>query len=151
MVDFEVVRYPSISDWHTFWQKLNTVVALAQAGIEARFRLSWQVGVGARLTDFQQNFFWKEIVFGKNLFVQKMLTAIFWANYFFFNKEFFTKIFFFTIFFCEIFILLKKCMAKILLGKISFWQILVWQQFYFFGEFFLAKFCWSKFFWGHFF
>ena len=47
MVDFEVVRYPSISDI----QKSNTVVALAQAGIEARLRLGWQVGVGARLTD----------------------------------------------------------------------------------------------------
>ena len=47
MVDLEKVRYPSISDI----QKSNTVVALAQAGIEARLRLSWQVGVGARLTD----------------------------------------------------------------------------------------------------
>ena len=51
MVDFEVVRYPSISDI----QKSNTVVALAQAGIEARLRMVWQVGVGARLTDNPSN------------------------------------------------------------------------------------------------
>ena len=29
----------------------NTVVALAQAGNRGRLKMSWQVGVGARLTD----------------------------------------------------------------------------------------------------
>ena len=46
-----MVRYPCITDIHTYIQKSNTVVALAQAGIEARLRLGWQVGVGARLTE----------------------------------------------------------------------------------------------------
>ena len=51
MVDLKMVRYPSITDIHTYIQKSNTVVALAQAGFKARLRLGWQVGVGARLTD----------------------------------------------------------------------------------------------------
>ena len=46
MVDFEVVRYPSISDIHTYILKSNTVVALAQAGIKARSRLSCKLGLG---------------------------------------------------------------------------------------------------------
>ena len=36
---------------HTHRHKTNTVVALAQAGNEARLRLGWQVGAGARLTE----------------------------------------------------------------------------------------------------
>ena len=51
MVDSEKVRYPSKTDRHTDTHKTNTVVALAQAGNEARLRLGWQVGVGARLTE----------------------------------------------------------------------------------------------------
>ena len=46
-----ILRWYAILASLTYIQKSNTVVALAQAGIQARLRLGWQVGVGARLTD----------------------------------------------------------------------------------------------------
>ena len=46
-----ILRWYAILASLTYIQKSNTVVALAQAGIQARLRLGWQVEVGARLTD----------------------------------------------------------------------------------------------------
>ena len=47
MVDLEKVCYPSM----THRQNSSTVVVLPKLAIEARLKLGWQVGVGARLTE----------------------------------------------------------------------------------------------------
>ena len=62
---------------HTYIQKSNTVVALAQAGIEARLRLGWQVGVGARLTDNTQKLNQKNLVFKIIQFLHVLLVYVF--------------------------------------------------------------------------